>query len=141
MNNYWETNYKAGQEGPTTFRYAIRPHGRFDAASAYRFGVERSQPLLAVPVDPGERQPTSLLHVEPEGVVVTALKPSDDGKGWVVRLFATSGRPETARIARGDGRPVQAFMSNLNEDKLERIEDTVTLPAYGIATLYLAGLE
>ncbi|NVM24188.1 MAG: glycoside hydrolase, partial [Desulfobacterales bacterium] len=51
MNNYWETNYKAGQEDPTTFRYSIKPHKRFDSGSAARFGTERSQPLIAVPVD------------------------------------------------------------------------------------------
>ena len=26
MNNHWHTNYKADQEGPVTFRYAIAPH-------------------------------------------------------------------------------------------------------------------
>ncbi|MFQ6036301.1 MAG: hypothetical protein ACE5NM_10735, partial [Sedimentisphaerales bacterium] len=51
MNNYWETNYKAAQEGPTTFRFSIKPHGRFDSGEAARFGVERSQPLIVVPVD------------------------------------------------------------------------------------------
>ncbi|MFH1719900.1 MAG: glycoside hydrolase, partial [Planctomycetota bacterium] len=40
MNNYWETNYKAGQEGPTTFRYAIKPHRQFDPGEAARFGTE-----------------------------------------------------------------------------------------------------
>ena len=28
MNNYWETNYKADQEGPTPFRYALLPHAK-----------------------------------------------------------------------------------------------------------------
>ena len=42
MNNHWWTNYKADQEGPTTFRYAIRPHGPYDAGarSAVRHRVE-----------------------------------------------------------------------------------------------------
>jgi hypothetical protein len=51
MNNYWETNYKAGQEGPTTFRYSIEPHRKFESGRAAQFGVERSQPLVVVPVD------------------------------------------------------------------------------------------
>ena len=47
MNNYWETNYKASQEGMTTFRYSLLPHGPYDQAAAARFGIERSQPLVA----------------------------------------------------------------------------------------------
>ena len=47
MNNYWITNYRAFQSGPTMFRYSILPHGPYDPAAAQRFGMERSQPLLA----------------------------------------------------------------------------------------------
>jgi hypothetical protein len=50
MNNYWHTNYKAEQSGPVTFRYALRPHGRFIADEALRFGRERRQPLLVGPM-------------------------------------------------------------------------------------------
>ncbi len=60
MNNYWETNYKASQEGMTNFRYSILPHKQYDQAAAARFGIERSQPLVATPARrdcPGTRQP------------------------------------------------------------------------------------
>jgi hypothetical protein len=54
MNNYWNTNYKADQEGPVTFSYSIRPHTAFDATEAAKFGVEArhgpaQDPLGAVP--------------------------------------------------------------------------------------------
>ena len=52
MNNYWETNYKASQEGMTTFRYSIMPHLQYDQAAAARFAIERSQPLLVRPARP-----------------------------------------------------------------------------------------
>ena len=42
LNNYWHTNYKADQDGPLTFRFLVRPHGRFDAAALRRFGADRS---------------------------------------------------------------------------------------------------
>ena len=47
MNNHWFTNYKADQDGPTTFRYSLLPHKQYDPAAAQRFGIERSQPLVA----------------------------------------------------------------------------------------------
>ena len=49
MNNHWHTNYRADQEGETTFRYYLRPHGAYDAVAAARFGIETTQPLIVVP--------------------------------------------------------------------------------------------
>ena len=37
MNNHWGTNYRAYQEGPTIFRFVLRPHRKADAAEASRF--------------------------------------------------------------------------------------------------------
>ena len=48
MNNHWGTNYRAYQEGPTVFRFVLRPHRRRDPAEASRFATGFSQPLLAV---------------------------------------------------------------------------------------------
>ena len=88
MNNYWETNYKASQEGPTTFRYSITPHQGFDPGKAAKFGIGQSQPLIAVPVDKKTPIPDSILKVEPESIIVTSFKPSSDGKALIVRLFS-----------------------------------------------------
>ena len=109
-----------------------------DAAAAYRFGVERSQPLVAVPANPGTTPKDSLIRVEPAGVVVTGLQPSGDGDALMVRLFAASGQPERARVAYGDGRPANAWLSNLDEDQGQECGGEVSLSAYGTATLRVA---
>ena len=44
MNNHWHTNYRADQEGETTFRYYLHPHGAYDAVAAARFGLESTIP-------------------------------------------------------------------------------------------------
>ena len=49
MNNHWHTNYQADQEGPTVFRYAIRPHRAYDPIAAARFGLEATEPLIVLP--------------------------------------------------------------------------------------------
>lgn len=49
MNNYWHTNYKADQDGPVRFRYALRPHGALRTEEAVRFGRERREALLVAP--------------------------------------------------------------------------------------------
>ncbi|MBE0558902.1 MAG: hypothetical protein IH628_16870, partial [Proteobacteria bacterium] len=64
MNNYWHTNYKADQEGQSTFHYAIRPHGGYDPLSAYRFGVERNQPLLVRSIGGNREKPHLPFQIE-----------------------------------------------------------------------------
>jgi alpha-mannosidase len=134
MNNYWETNYKAGQEGPTTFRYSIQPHGPFDPAAAARFGTDRSQPLIVVPADDEPGRPP-FLRVEPSGVVLTALKPSEDGNAWIVRLFGASGRPERAILTWGERKDMKLWMSNLSEEQGPPVTGPVDVPPYGMVTL------
>jgi hypothetical protein len=46
LNNYWHTNFKADQEGPTTFDIYIKMHGPFKLEEARRFGLEMTRPLI-----------------------------------------------------------------------------------------------
>jgi len=48
MNNYWETNYRAAQDGPVEFRYAVRAEETYNEVSSDRFGRERASPLIVV---------------------------------------------------------------------------------------------
>ncbi len=135
MNNYWETNYKAGQQGPTTFRYSIMPHKRFDSAEASKFGVERSQPLLAVPVDDNTPVPKSVLSVEPSGVILTAFKPAETGRAWIVRLFNATGEPAEARLTWTKPAPKTVWLSNTAEEEVSRLVGAIDMAAYEIVTL------
>jgi len=135
MNNYWETNYKADQEGPTTFRYAIRPHGRFDSAAASRFAIEQSQPLVAVPVAKGAPLPRPLLRVEPARVIATLVKPSDDGKAYVVRLFNAGDKPAKASVSWPGGASSRWSVSSPGEEAGPESTGPIELPPMGIVTL------
>jgi len=135
MNNYWETNYKADQEGPTVFRYSLRPHGDYDAGAVARFGVERSQPLVPVVADPDRPPPASVLGVEAGPVVVTAFKPSHDGRAWIVRLFNTSGNPAEARLRWGEVAPATVRRSGLDEAPGEPVDGPVRMAPREFVTL------
>ena len=50
MNNYWHTNYMAGQGGDYTFRFAITSRPKADNVASARFGWAASNPLLGVAV-------------------------------------------------------------------------------------------
>jgi len=137
MNNYWETNYKADQEGKTLFRYSIGPHGRFDGGASARFGIERSQPLVAVPVNPGDPIRESLLRVEPDSVLVSSLKPSEDGGALMIRLFNTGEQPARVRLRWREPAPTRIWISSPREEG-SPLEGPIDLPGYGI--IYL-GIE
>jgi hypothetical protein len=135
MNNHWGTNYRAYQEGPTVFRFVLRPHGRRDVAEASRFATGFSQPLVAVPARNEKAFGTPLLQVEPDDVLVTALKPSDDGKALIVRLFGASTKARSARLRWGDRKPKAVFLSDTSERAGRRIGGRVEVPASGLVTL------
>ena len=135
MNNYWETNYKASQEGPIGFAYSIIPHKKFDPAAAARFGIERSQPLIAVPVDPKTSVGNSLFTVQPKEVIVTSVKPSLDQKALVVRLFNAGNRPAAAKITWSDPGAKQVTLTSVSEAPGQTVSAPIRLPPLGIVTL------
>ena len=132
MNNHWHTNYKADQEGLTEFRYAIRPHRAYDPIAAARFGLEATEPLITLPAAGGApSQPP--LRIEPEGVVVTALKPSEDGKAWIIRLFGACGQDQTARLVWSQ--PTSVLYTDVAEAAGQRAPEQIPVPAWSVVSL------
>jgi len=135
MNNYWETNYKADNEGQTTFRYVLWPHRKFDPAAAARFGVEVSQPLVVVPVAKDAPQIRSMFLVEPPEVILTSLKPSDDKKALMIRLYNAGDRPAKARVKWAAFQPKRVAVSSPREEEGPAWSGAADLPPLGILTL------
>ena len=134
MNNHWHTNYRADQEGPTVFRYALRAHRHFAPEEAAMFGVACSQPLITTrPAASSNRKPR--LIVNGKGVLVTAFKPADEGEGWIVRLFGSSGTAQTAHLTWSEPAPHDVWLSDLSEKPTRRLSDTCAVPGWGIVTL------
>ena len=48
MNNYWHTNYKAGQGGEHVFRFSITSRAKADNTASAQFGWTAANPLLPV---------------------------------------------------------------------------------------------
>jgi hypothetical protein len=135
MNNHWSSNYRAFQEGPVTFRYILRPHHKTDPAENTRFATGFSQPLLADAALPGKTRSTPRLTLSSDDVVVDGFKPSDDGKGWIVRLYGASGKESAVKLQWGDQVPKAVFLSNTSEASVEKIGERVSVPGYGLVTL------
>lgn len=135
MNNHWETNYKADQEGWITFRYIIRPHkGGYDAVREQQFGRSICQPLCVIPADPMKPVPPSLLTLSDPGIIVSSLRPTRDGKGLLVRLFNPT--EETRSFTMTWGRPMgTAFISNPMEDAVSPAGSSISLVRFEMITL------
>jgi hypothetical protein len=133
MNNHWHTNYRAEQEGPTCFRYALRLHDRYDAAAAMRFGVESTEPLIVAPAA-GKAPASTPLRLEPPGVLATAFKPADDGKAWIVRLFGASSQAQSAKLTWATA-PSQIWLSDASEKPLQPAGRNIQIPPWGLVTL------
>ena len=135
MNNHWGTNYRAYQEGPVVFRFALEPHRGVDHARASRLGIGLSQPLLAVGSRGVRPRSASRLTVDAPNVLVTGLKPSDGGDAIIVRLWEAAGRDTTTRVTWSAPAPRSVWMSDVSEAPRERLDGIVTVPAWGVVTL------
>jgi hypothetical protein len=137
MNNYWHTNYKADQEGLSSFQYSIRPHGGFDALAAYRFAVERNQPLLTRSVTHTTTPSRLPFFIESGAAAVTSVTPSPDQGGFIVRLYNPTAEETVAKILWRDRKAHRTWRSNFFGEKAEQIHGPVSMGRFEVITLWL----
>ena len=77
-----------------------------------RHGWELNAPMTALvgKAESGARPAAPIVKVEGAGLVVTALKPADNGKGWILRFYEAHGGHSQARVS--FCRPAQARHSH-----------------------------
>jgi alpha-mannosidase len=138
MNNYWFTNYRADQEGPTTFRYSLYPHQKLDLAAVRRFGIERSQPLIPVPVKPKSHPQQPSIWINTDQVIITSIKPTRDQKAYLLRLFNCSDQPQDVKLDWPSRKQPAFFLSNPAEEKLEQVKLPMHMLPSEIITLRLS---
>jgi hypothetical protein len=146
LNNYWHTNYLAGQGGAFTFRFAITSRPKTDNVASTQFGWAVSNPLVGSRIEANPQaslpaDPTSLISVAEPNVIVVGTKQADQGKGLIVRLWELSGKATTAHVRLDRHIPAaKATACNLVEDREEslRIHDgevAVPVRGNGLATV------
>jgi hypothetical protein len=131
LNNHWHTNYRADQEGPLTFRYALQAHGSFAADAATRFGAGVREPLVVGPVS-GTAE--SLFTLDDPTVVATRVVPSDDGKALIVRLYGTTAETRRVRLRLRAGFGA-VTRSDLSQKPGRRLGEFIEVPGRGVVTL------
>ncbi len=95
MNNYWETNYKASQEGKTSFRYYIIPHSRFNAAEVEKSAREITRPLIA---KCGKHASIDApFTLEDNGILLGSIMPLEENS-FLIRLYNSNNHPEELNL-------------------------------------------
>jgi len=135
MNNHWGTNYRAFQEGPHVFRFLLRPHRGYDPAASATLAIAAGQALL--PVAARGEHPMASLFREPmaPGILVSGLKPSDDAKALILRLWNASGHDAQASLKGTLPKSQTLWRSDASERPIERMMDSVSVPAWGVVSL------
>ncbi len=112
----------AQMHGTHVFAYSLIPHaGRWDQAMAEGYGF--STPMIGVISQPHEgviATSGSVIHVEPDAFHVTAIKPADDEKGWILRGVNLTDDPLKCKLH--FHLPVKEVRyANLAEESLEEV--------------------
>ncbi len=135
MNNYWDTNYKADQEGKALFRYLLVPHGPYDPAWCERTALAWCRPPLVRAAAGGARPLESLLQVDPPQVVVSGLRPCGEGKALFLRLYNAAPAPAEVRLTWKARTPKAVFLSGPGGHPGKPLEGKWAIPPWGIRSL------
>lgn len=134
MNNYWFTNYKAGQGGSFKFRFSLTSGNNLTFADAEKFSCLWSESAKDILED--------ALQVDSENVIIQCFKPAEYGEGFIIRLREMNGESTDVGLRApvfSDGID-KAWLCNGVEEKkrlLQVQEGNIEVPvkAYGISTV------
>lgn len=136
MNNAWFVNYKAFQEGKIPFQYVIRPHEKFDVFETKKWGMALTQPLIVRPIGKNDKIFSSPIQIESfENVLITSLKKSRDGKGFVVRLFNPTNEQGLANFSFAQEKDI--FECGPKDIKGSQIDSPISLDPWEVKTIWI----
>ncbi len=135
MNNYWWTNFAAGQGGHFRFRYIVTSASSTNAAELSRWGWEEMTPLesdkvtnwdkASGPPPPLDGKQDSFLTAQDPDLLFETWKPAEDGHGTILRFLDLGGVTRTVTVQT----PLLHLSQVLQTDAVER--DKNPLPLLG----------
>lgn len=123
MNNSWRTNYKASQEGIATFRYSLEFFDPFDQ-QLKKQGTEQAQKMIAV-VSEKPVGIDNLFRLKGKNQIsVSTIKPSDDGKGYIIRLLNLNDQSVHSSFIWNRMQADEVYLCDHNQQKTGEFEDS-----------------
>ncbi|MBB3700861.1 hypothetical protein KMW28_13265 [Flammeovirga yaeyamensis] len=133
MNNYWETNYKASQDGWHNFRFVLKPHGAYVSSQAKKFSTGISQPLLIS--ENGNNEFLPLVRPTSNQMIITAARPMKKDQVLVTVLNASAGDKELSLETSKQVKEIR--VSNIHGDDLGAYQPNENVPGWGIRFLLI----
>jgi alpha-mannosidase len=137
----------AQELGKNHYRYSIYPYrGTWKEALIHRRGYETSQPLRAIQVESeSSEKEFHSFTLEPDNLILTALKKAEDGDGLVMRFFETRGEHCIATICVPDlvqsAKKIDLIENEEGEVAIENGTITMEVGPFEIVTLELRHRE
>jgi mannosylglycerate hydrolase len=129
MTDYSQTDRGTQCLGKQRFRYALQPHsGDWEKGGVWQTAERFNLAFQACQVGPTrhgtEPLTKSFLEIQPNGLHVSAVKRSEDEKGWVIRVFNPSDTTWVGQMRLNGG-----FTGPLKtQSPVERVESEFALP-------------
>jgi alpha-mannosidase len=108
MNNYWDTNYRAGQGGHFSFHYVITSAPATDPVALSRMGWEEVTPMETDTVTTQDKadpmpasvaaMPASFLDVHDPDLLFETWKHAEDGNGTILRFLDLGGAARNVTV-------------------------------------------
>jgi hypothetical protein len=138
MNNYYFTNYAAGQGGEFTFRYVLTSGNNLPPAYLSRLGREEMSPLEVDQITsqdkainsprPLDSVQGSFLRVDQPNVVLETWKMAEDGEGTILRFLEVAGKEGWVDVQT----PLLDVKSAWMSDALERNQRALSVSPHGL---------
>lgn len=137
MNNYWDTNYAAGQGGNFTFRYVLTSGKHLPPSTLSRLGWEEATPAEVDQITsqdkaldtrrPLEAEQGSFMQISQPDVVLVNWKMAEDGDGTILRFLEIGGESNTVEVQI----PRVDVTAAWNSDALERKQAALETSSHG----------
>lgn len=137
MNNYYFTNYAAGQGGDFTFRYVLSSGNHLQPGSLSRLGREDMSPLEVDRITPQDKAISapwpldaaqgSFLHVDQPDAVLVTWKMAEDGNGTILRFLEVAGKASSVDVQT----PLLSVKAAWMCDALERNQQSLSVSPHG----------
>jgi alpha-mannosidase len=138
MNNYYFTNYAAGQGGEFTFRYVLTSGNNLQPAYLSRLGREEMSPLEVDQINsqdkaintprPLDSVQGSFLQVNQPDVVLVTWKRAEDDEGTILRFLEVAGKDSSVEVQT----PLLDVKSAWMSDALERKQSALSVSPHGL---------
>jgi alpha-mannosidase len=108
MNNYWHTNYRAGQGGDFVFRYAVTSSDQLDGSGLSQLAWEEMRPIelnyvvsqdkVGNPPRPLPAEGQGFVEIIDRNVALITWKKAEDENGMILRFQELSGKPSSTVV-------------------------------------------